>query len=264
MKILADNEVHVWHANPSNFTDIDSINYFTDLLTSEELNRKNKFYFSDHQHHYLVTRALIRIVLSKYISHIRPEEWRFSANAYGKPYISNNRLQDALTFNVSHTHGAIVLALVKNTEVGIDIENKNRKTNINSIYQNAFSNDEILMLDNTPLNMKNELFFKLWTLKEAYVKARGLGLSLSFNQFSFSFPSNGRIFISFNVLIDDQPDNWQFVEYAISPEYCLSLAVRLTQCHRFYNISFIPFTSGHRETSSFPFIFEKFSLLTHV
>lgn len=242
LKKLTDNEIHIWHANPANFKNGDTLNYFASLLNKDEIKQKNQFYFDDLQHHYLITRALVRIVLSKYISYVKPEEWQFSREAYGKPFIANPKLADILSFNISHTPGAIVLALVKKTEIGIDIENIDRKTNIKSIYQSAFSSEEILLLENTPLHHKKKLFYRLWTLKEAYVKAKGLGLSLSFNQFSFSFPSNEKILISFNPLIEDQPHHWQFIEYELYHSYYLSLAVKLTPHQNCYHTSLIPFT----------------------
>ncbi len=125
---------------------------------------------------------------------IRPCEWRFEYGKKGKPrLIDEQRLEIGIEFNISHSGDWLMVAVVKQTfaervlELGVDIERYQQSTNIYSILNHYFTQDESDALLSLPERKQRERFFDLWVLKESYIKAKGLGLALSLKSFSFDF-----------------------------------------------------------------------------
>jgi len=203
---LADNEIHLWFTFPDKMTDNRLLTQYQQLLNVEEHRRWQRFHFTKHQHQYLMTRALIRTTLSRYLKG-SPKQWQFSKNNYGKPalYPSQN-----LFFNLSNTETLIVCALSRQQDIGVDIETLQHKSSIVEIAQRFFSAQEVEALLNCPKSQQRQRFFQYWTLKEAYIKARGLGLSQPLEQFSFSFNASLKILkLSFNEPLKENAEHWQ-------------------------------------------------------
>src|SRR6266852_4786418 len=96
---------------------------YRELLNAAEKEQEQRFYFERDRRRYLITRALVRTVLSRYVP-IAPKEWSFSANAYGRPEVVNAQARDEyLSFNISHTHSLIVLGVSARRALGVDVEN---------------------------------------------------------------------------------------------------------------------------------------------
>ncbi|OGV18846.1 MAG: hypothetical protein A2X47_13975 [Lentisphaerae bacterium GWF2_38_69] len=141
----------------------------------------------------------------------------FDIDAYGKPFLTN---RNDIHFNLSHS-GEIVCCIVDNYPVGIDVENIN-SIDLN-IASNFFSKKECSDLFNLPNKDQINYFYKLWTLKESYIKAEGKGLSIPLNSFSFKVGSNS---ISFN---GENVDKWAFLLHNIntdSQNYQLGICVQ--------------------------------------
>jgi 4'-phosphopantetheinyl transferase len=133
------------------------------------------------RHLSLVSRALARYLIAE-VTQQEPESLRFSTNEYGKPFLVG--LPD-IHFNLSHSHGVAVCALCRGAAVGVDVEDVGRHTDL-SIAGRFFSPAEADLVSTAPEAEKRALFFDIWTLKEAYIKAVGKGLSIPLNSFSFS------------------------------------------------------------------------------
>ncbi|MBA2238460.1 MAG: 4'-phosphopantetheinyl transferase superfamily protein, partial [Lysobacter sp.] len=182
------------------------------LLSPEERGRETGFYFADDQKRYLVTRAMVRTLLSRYAT-TAPERWVFSKNAYGRPTIAQVVL-DAderarnLCFNISHTRGLIALAVTRGRELGIDVENIATRRVSLDIAKRFFSATEAAELSRVPPDRQQDRFFEYWTFKEAYIKARGMGLSLPLDGFSFQFPRPDAVAISIDSRLHDAADRW--------------------------------------------------------
>src|SRR5512142_138680 len=90
------------------------------LLTEHERTQEQRFYFARDRHRYLITRALVRTTLSRYVD-VRPQDWIFGCNSYGRPEIRNdNPAVPKLSFNLSHTSQLVVLAVTSDHPVGVD------------------------------------------------------------------------------------------------------------------------------------------------
>jgi 4'-phosphopantetheinyl transferase len=224
---LSPREVHVWAADPDTIADEALLARYHAVMTPAERTQQARFHFARDRHRYLVTRALVRSVLSHYTG-VAPEAWRFVANEYGCPAIAEPPGFPRVRFNLSHTTGMIVCAVALGHEVGVDVEDTTRRGETVSIADRYFSPSEVRDLHAIPEAERRARFFEYWTLKESYIKARGMGLSLPLEQFSFRLRERGTIGIAFDPRLRDTPRHWQFRLWRPTPRHQVALAVRRT------------------------------------
>ena len=155
------------------------------LLSIQEKDKYNKLKNPKVKNQYLLTRGLVRTILPHYLE-VKPQEISFSYNEHGKPELVINQNQPNIRFNISHTEGLISLAVTLENDIGIDVEDTTRKNTTIDIARRFFSISEVENLQKTPKDEQNSRFFDFWTLKEAYIKARGTGLTLPLSKFSFT------------------------------------------------------------------------------
>ncbi len=180
------------------------------LLLPEERTRHDRFVFAKDRLQFLATRALVRTVLSQYAS-VDPRAWRFESGERGKPYITEPQGHRGLLFNLSNTRGLIVCAVsTQVAQLGCDTEDITRKTETVSIADHYFSPLEVQALKDLPASQHTQRFFSYWTLKESYIKARGLGLALPLDQFSFLLDGRHDIGIAFDPRLADDDQRWRF------------------------------------------------------
>jgi 4'-phosphopantetheinyl transferase len=149
------------------------------LLSPQERARAARFHFDRDRHRFIAGRGHLRELLGGMLG-VPPAEIKFSYNAYGKPETAGVR------FNVSHSEWMALMAISRSRVVGVDIERKNRAFVNDRIPERFFSPAEVQALRALPEGQQTEAFFNCWTRKEAYVKARGLGLSLALDSFDVS------------------------------------------------------------------------------
>ncbi|WGF87514.1 4'-phosphopantetheinyl transferase superfamily protein [Marinivivus vitaminiproducens] len=153
-----------------------------------------------------------------------PPAWRFVNGPHGKPDIDPAHGLPAVRFNISHTHGAVACAMAMGHDIGVDIECAERGGHPLEIAGAYFAPSEQALLRATSPASQRDLFFRLWTLKEAYVKARGEGLALPLDRFAFR--PDDPVTISFAESCADDADDWLFRTLRPSAGHVLSLAVR--------------------------------------
>lgn len=193
------------------------------LLSEAERQQQQRFYFADDRKRFLVTRAMVRSVLSQYEA-VTPVEWVFSANSYGRPQIANFGEQGCdLNFNISHTRGAIALSVARGRAVGVDIENVATRDVSLDIADRFFSPTESAALARVPPDRRQERFFEYWTFKESYIKARGMGLSIPLDQFSFDYPHAAGVRLTIHPALGDDANRWCFWQFRPTAEYQLAL-----------------------------------------
>jgi 4'-phosphopantetheinyl transferase len=167
---LAAGEVHVWRIALDQPESV--VAEFRDTLEAEELERAGRFHFEKHRRHFVVGRGGLRYVLSRYLN-VRPEEFRFSYGAYGKPAL----VDEGLRFNMSHSHGEALFALARDRELGVDVEYIRADFASEDIARRFFSRAEVAAFNGLKREEQVAAFFRCWTRKEAYIKAIGRGLS---------------------------------------------------------------------------------------
>lgn len=195
------------------------------LLSEAELQRAQRFHFADDRLRYGVTRAAVRHILSRYVP-VPPSEWHFRANEYGRPAISPDQPgAHALDFNVSHTAGLIVIA-VGRRELGVDVESLARPAAL-ALARRFFAPTETAALASVAPAQQAQAFYAYWTLKEAYVKARGMGLALPLDGFGFDLAIDGHIGCWINADLGDDPVRWWFARWELHAGYAMALCARL-------------------------------------
>lgn len=190
------------------------------LLSEDEQARWKAFRFERRRREYLATHALARNALSRH-SALPPEAWRFQLNAYGKPSVDP---ECGLRFNLSNSPGLVACLIGERVEVGVDVEPRTRAKSIAEVGPRMFSPQEVAQLEALREDRRPERCLRLWTLKEAYVKARGMGLALPMNRVSFLFDGTGEIRMALDPSLSDEPGRWRFclLEHA---DHCIALMV---------------------------------------
>jgi 4'-phosphopantetheinyl transferase len=177
---LGVDEVHVWQAK----LDDHEASGLRVLLAADEIARADRFHFAKDCKHFTVARALLRKLLAAYLD-VEAAEIQFSYAEKGKPSLTDSRHR-ALNFNLAHSQGRALYAFSRGREVGVDLEFIREDLESENIATRFFSPTEIEALARVPLELRKQAFFNCWTRKEAYIKARGEGLSLPLDEFDVS------------------------------------------------------------------------------
>jgi 4'-phosphopantetheinyl transferase len=180
---LKDKELDIWQIS-LNLKSSSVITLFKSL-SIDERQRANRFHFDQDREKFIVARAALRDILSRYLD-ISPPQIRFSINRFGKPSIAAELNPNAIRFNISRSNEIALCAVTRGREVGVDIELIDEESASSEIAERFFAPDETTDLKRLPAKLWNAAFFSCWTRKEAYVKAIGEGLSHPLNKFSVS------------------------------------------------------------------------------
>lgn len=220
---LGPADVHLWTALYGEIDDENLHAAYRELLNETEKGQEPRFHFARDRRRYLVTRALVRTVLSRYLP-IEPRNWIFAANEYGRPEIANEEARSSnLTFNLSHTHSLIVLGVTKNRALGVDVENVREREVSIDIADRFFAPPEVAALAAVPPHQRRDRFFEYWTFKESYIKARGMGLSLPLDKFSFHYSNERAVEITIHPDLADDAKRWQFWQFRPTAEYLVAV-----------------------------------------
>ena len=218
---LDEKDVHVWLAVPDETRDPEVINAGKALLSPEEQTRHARFRFTHHRHDFLIAHALVRNTLSLYAS-VEPADWQFSFNQHGRPEIADPHYRHRLRFNLSHTQGLVAVAVTTDRELGVDVESFDRRRINLDVAQRFFADSETRALFALPEEQHDFRFLQLWTLKESYIKARGMGLALPLREFAFT-DIDAVPRIEFSAELDDDPSRWQSLVRTVGERHMLAL-----------------------------------------
>lgn len=174
-------EVHIWHSDVAT-TAFDEPT-FCKLLSTDEIARMERFHFEDDRRNFLFCRGMLRILLASYLGAF-PAELLFAYSAHGKPSLATS--SGSVEFNLSHSNGRLLVAISDRRRLGVDIEFVRRDLDVQEIAGRFFSSEETRALTQVPASLRYDAFFSCWTRKEAFVKARGEGLSMPLNSFDVS------------------------------------------------------------------------------
>jgi 4'-phosphopantetheinyl transferase len=221
---LGSSEARVWYVFPDAVTDPGLLRAYQALLSAEETARQRRFRFDKLRHDYAIGCALLRTTLSRYAD-VDPAAWSFVKGAYGRPEIANPKSIPMLRFNLSHTEGLIACVVVLERDVGIDVEDTGRHGDVLELADRFFSSKEVAALHALSQAAQKRRFFEYWTLKEAYLKARGTGLSVPLNQFSFRLEGPA-VRICFDSPLGDDVSKWQFALFRPTARHQLAVGIR--------------------------------------
>ena len=171
---------------------------------------------------YLAAHALLCLALARQ-GGAPPGSWRFRHNPYGRPEVALPE-GSGLRFSISHTRSLVACLLVTEGEVGLDVERIGRVADPHGLATRFFAPAEARWLATSPAALVPWRFTALWTLKEAYVKARGRGLSLPVDQCCFTLDEAGRITAQLDPRLGDEAHRWRFALGAPDPAHLLAIA----------------------------------------
>lgn len=218
-----DSEVHVWWTRPESWQSPDLVRRFSALLSDDERDRCQRFVFPSDRRTYTVAHALVRTVLSSYTG-IDPAAWQFTAGRYGRPEISGPPGAPHIRFSLGHTKGLAALAVSRIHDVGVDVEHRDRQTDCLGLARQFFASVEADHLASLPPPKRATTFFDYWTLKEAYVKATGLGLSLPLASFWFQLGEPPTVVFATDS--GERSSDWHFEQLSFGSSHAGAVAVR--------------------------------------
>ena len=227
---LDDERIDLWCVPFADLGEGDFRSRCLGLLSDAERAAMDGIRLAEDRDRYLFTRATVRTALSRY-SDTSPHEWVFVSNRYGKPAIcSRTHGSGQPSFNLSHTRSAIVLAVASFRALGVDVENEQAWRPLDPCDRDVLGPNEQAALARLPAARQRRRFLELWTLKEAYVKARGTGFALRPECVEFGFPGAHTLVFRPQSLLDDQADRWHFWQFRLAPDLLVALCVERLGC----------------------------------
>lgn len=235
---LAAGEIHIWQVR----LDIAEGRWqpLTSLLADDERAKAERFHFAKHRRRHTVSRAALRILLGQYLDR-PPRTIDFAYNAHGKPRLADEG--PGIKFNLSHTEEIMLAAFALDSEVGIDIESVMRDVDGMDIGERWFSALECRTLRSLPEDERIDAFFRAWSRKEAYIKARGEGISHPLHRFSVAMDKHAPRLLEH---LDDasETSRWSFIDIDVAENYRAAVVVASSAWQvRHYRLGTQPFAS---------------------
>jgi 4'-phosphopantetheinyl transferase len=178
---LAKDEIHVWQLSLT--LSSEQLDYLRELLSDDERERANRYMHRPSREQFITTRASLRMLLGRYLG-MAPERIRLGTSNTGKPILVGG----GLYFNVTHSQEVGMIGLSYAGEVGIDVERVRAYPGHLDMADRYFTPNEVVALKRLPIGAREHAFYHVWTRKEAFLKATGLGLSHGLERFEVSVP----------------------------------------------------------------------------
>lgn len=218
----ATNEVDIWRINLAGQSD--QIEQCRCLLSPDEVERADRFYFERDRRRFTVARAAMREILGRYAG-LAAKDLCFSYGPKGKPELAGGLEESGIKFNLSHSSELALLAVTQGLKVGIDIEWPKPDFATDDVAERFFSATEVQTLQSLPAGQRAEAFFSCWTRKEAYIKALGEGLSVPLESFAVAF-APGVPAALLHVKVDPKEvERWSMYNIEVSEGYKAALVV---------------------------------------
>jgi 4'-phosphopantetheinyl transferase len=221
---LPEGEVHLWFAYPDEWEETGLTASGHAILEAGEIARSERFHSPAHRRLFLTSRLLLRTTLSRY-AEIPPVAWRFVTGDHGKPRVAPEAGSPAPAFNLANTAGIAVVALTRRCDVGVDVENMDRRVHARRLIERFFSPEEEAELGKLPSADLCDRFFLTWTLKEAYIKGLGRGLAEPLDSFTFHLTGERPRRIDFSAAHPQDLNKWRFLLVEPLPRSVAALAV---------------------------------------
>ena len=230
------NEIHVWRIDIS--SNISHLASFQNILSPDECSRADRFRFGPDRNSYIITRGALRFIFGTILGK-RPETIGFIYGKNGKPSLNadpetaclnGGKIKYTVHFNVSHSRNLSLIAVSRRNTIGVDIQYMGFLKNDNRIAENFFSRDEVIKLRSLPEAMQQQAFFTCWTRKEAFIKAKGGGLTIPLEQFSVQVTPGEPAQLLKTDWDPDEASRWRLMDLDIDEEYAAALVVENREC----------------------------------
>lgn len=207
--LLDNSVVHIWKA--SLVADEHAVIAHRENLCPEERRRAERYVFPEHRRRFIVGRGILRTLLGRYLE-ILPADVQFSYTKFGRPFLSYGDLE----FNVGHSGDIALYGFARNADIGVDVECL-RSMGVMEIAGRFFSPSEVESLAAVSEAAREAAFYRCWTRKEAYLKAKGLGLQTPLDSFTVSLDADRPALLS----VDNDPEEprrWNFANVDVGPD----------------------------------------------
>ncbi len=232
MADIGAKEVHVWRASLDSPTR--SVEQLRELLSPDELARAKRFHFERDRKHLIVARGCLRTILSRYLK-TPAAEIGFTYSDNGKPKLADSCSHtQPLYFNLAHSAGLAVYAITLIGEIGIDLERIRPEFTGDEIANRFFSPGEVTCLNSVPAALRHEAFFNCWTRKEAFIKAKGIGLSLPLDQFEVTLAPGEPAKLLRTNWDEDEAPRWSIRSIDVGLDYVAAVAIETQHWHLKY------------------------------
>lgn len=219
---LQDDDVHIWLASMAQPPTV--VRWLSGFLSRDEQMRTEEFHSQHDRTRFSIRRGLLRTLLSSYLG-TDPSQLEFCYSDHGKPSLSEQFSDLRLNFNLSHSHGLVTYAFALGREIGIDVERVRPLPEIEQIVKRFFSPQERRAIHSIPQDHKPIWFFRRWTRKEAYLKAKGCGL-----YGLLELPSLAPIIVPPSVCYDEDRVGWSLFDLTPNSEFVAALCVEGISC----------------------------------
>lgn len=221
--LISGGEIHVWRAALD--SSVLAQAQMMDLLSADERTRAGRYCFEWDRRRFVVRRTVLRVLLGGYLQ-VEPWELRFVYDRYGKPALANGGEAAQFDFSLSHSKGLALFAITRGKPIGIDVERFRPIKGYRQIAAHFFSGRESARLSASSPPQKLRAFLRLWTGKEAYLKACGKGLSKPLDEVEFSVEPTEPMQL---LRVADDPTavaEWSIIELNLGPDFIGAVAVR--------------------------------------
>jgi 4'-phosphopantetheinyl transferase len=219
---LRDSEVHLWLA--SLHLEASRVDALRLILSKNEIRKAAQFRFKEDCNQFIVARGMLRTILGHYIS-VPPEELDFLYGSRGKPTLASQFSKEKVQFNMSHSHNLALYIITRNRQVGVDLEFVQTIPEVNQLVKRFFCTQEQAAFRALSPEERQEAFFRYWTCKEAYIKARGEGFALAPDQFGVSISPGNPTKLLVRSENPNEVSRWSFCELQPAPGYIAAFAV---------------------------------------
>jgi 4'-phosphopantetheinyl transferase len=217
---LSRNEVHIWTLRTSDLKAAAPI--FERVLVTDEMERAQRFRFSHLRESFVIARGALRYLLGRYLD-VPPSRITFVYGSKGKPALAS---VDNVQFNMTHSGTLAAVAITADCQIGIDVEQIRQLSDMEQIAERFFCPEETKEIMSVPPCERAHTFFRCWTLKEAYVKAVGDGLSVPLNGFQVTLqPDRPKRLVHVGNDIA-AAESWTLHELCLAPDHAAALAYR--------------------------------------
>jgi 4'-phosphopantetheinyl transferase len=217
--VLCEDQVHVWHADLDQ--DADGMDRLARVLCDAERIRAERFRFDRDRSRFLARRGILRHILGGYLS-APADELQFCYGRYGKLHLAGEPAHRGLRFSLSHSDGMAVFAFSVGHRVGVDLERVHTSICWEEIAAHALSRWERRQLQSLTPAARRRAFFTAWTCKEAYVKAKGFGLSFPLDRIDIGLSPVALRRVGGDEL---EASRWSLQELVADRDYAGALAV---------------------------------------
>ncbi|MGA8892735.1 MAG: 4'-phosphopantetheinyl transferase superfamily protein [Anaeromyxobacteraceae bacterium] len=214
----------MWHAAPDRAGLPEARAACLELLDAGERERLDRFRFEADALAYLAAHALLRSALSQ-VAPVHPGNWRFRRRPGGRPEVEAPARHRHLSFSLSHTRGRVAVAVANGGDVGIDVELAEGEGRLRTSLKRLFAPSEVEAIESGPPSQRERRTLEFWTLKEAFLKASGTGLTAELDEVAFQFGGDRVAKLTMPYRGED-PDHWFFGCFSASDVHPVALAIR--------------------------------------